>query len=124
MSPLAKLALTFACALAATIAAELPLAFAFFHPRGKAPVRTAAVVILMNTITNPALNLILAAVVGSFGKAVYPYAVAVGEISVVAAEAFILDRALDAAPRRAITASLALNAASFAAGIVLNKIFT
>lgn len=124
MSPLAKLALTFACALAATIAVELPLASAFFHPRGNAPARTAAVVILMNTITNPALNLILAAVVGSFGKAVYPYAVAVGEISVVAAEAFILDRALDAAPRRAITASLALNAASFAAGIVLNKIFT
>lgn len=122
MSAAAQILLTFAYALAATIAIELPLSFAFFHPPRFFARSTVPVVVLMNIVTNPALNLILSLLVGAFGRSVYVPAVAVGEIAVVAAEAMILAAALGLSRRRALAVSAVLNGASFALGLVLGAI--
>ena len=116
MSGTLALALPFLRALGITLAVELPLSLAFFHRPARAVPRALVTVFLMNVITNPTLNIMLAVVSRYFGYAAY---IAAGELAVFVAEAVMMRCDLDVTRRRALAASLTLNAASVAAGFIL-----
>ena len=115
MSGTLALALPFLRALGITLAVELPLSLAFFHR----PARAVPRAFLMNVITNPTLNIMLAVVSRYFGYAAYIAAAVAGELAVFVAEAVMMRCDLDVTRRRALAASLTLNAASVAAGFIL-----
>lgn len=119
MSGTLALALPFLRALGITLAVELPLSLVFFHRPARAVTYALVTVFLMNVITNPTLNIILAVVSRYYGYAAYIAAAVAGEIAVFVAEADIMRSVLDATRRRALAASIALNAASVAAGLIL-----
>ena len=119
MSGTLALALPFLRALGLTLAVELPLSLAFFHRPARAVPRALVTVFLMNVITNPTLNIMLAVVSRYFGYAAYIAAAVAGELAVFVAEAVMMRCDLDVTRRRALAASLTLNAASVAAGFIL-----
>jgi len=100
-------------ALSLTLAVELPLARAFFVKAGGL-----GAVLLANLLTNPALNLLLTLATGALGRAAYAPALAALECAAVLAEAGVFAALCGIGGKRALWMSLALNAASFAAGLL------
>lgn len=108
-------------ALALTLLIEIPLGLLlFFRSR-----RGAISLFLVNLLTNPLLNCIILLIFRIFpDMTVYYISVAVGEVCVVAGEAWLYRLLLPEIPlRRAIAASLVLNALSYSTGLILNALF-
>jgi hypothetical protein len=106
--------------LGLTLAVELPVA-ALLGLRSR---RALSVVALVNLITNPLLTYLLAAAARAGSWAVYPASgsvvlFVVGEVTVVFAEWRLLLWALGGARSRMLGISLAMNAASALAGILV-----
>ena len=75
--------------------------------------------VLCNLLTNPALNLFLAASVTVFGERSYYPVLIIGELAVVFVEAIVYMYICGFKMRKSILLSALLNALSFAAGILI-----
>ena len=112
-SALGSTALTLATALALTLLIEVPVAWL----RGLKGRRALGAVVLVNVITNPAINYVLLVVGRLASNRVYWVAVAVLEVLVVLAEWRLLLWVLGGSPRRLLVTSALMNAASFTVGL-------
>lgn len=108
-------------ALGLTLAIELPVCLLFFRKTRRLCLRSAAVCLLMNLITNPLLNLILLLTYRASGGSITAYYIALPllEAAAVAAEAFILHVTVEDSRRRALCVSLILNCFSFFIGLAV-----
>ena len=79
--------------------------------------------LLCNILTNPALNLIVIAMVGYFGVKYYYALVIPLEIAVFFIEAAAYRAVCGYSARRAAVASLSANGISFCAGLAINAVF-
>jgi hypothetical protein len=114
---MAEALLSLGRALLLTVAVEAPAAWLC----GLRSWRGQGVLLLVNIITNPTLNLILAALELTGAHAVrspFDPALMALECVVVIAEALMLKAALTLPPKKAFLIALAANAASYLAGVV------
>lgn len=109
---------SFASALLLTIAVEAPVAFLL----GLRTWHEQAILLLINVITNPLLNLLINALAFSGAyvvKSPFDAVLITLEIIVIAAEALLLKTALRRSLARAAVISLAANTASWLAGALI-----
>jgi len=104
-------------ALALTVVIECGLSFLFRIKGLLYPV------LLVNLLTNPALNLIVLWAFSRFGPGSYWPVVAPLEVAVVFAEAWLLRLMLHLPYKKILLISLCLNGASFCAGVIINGCF-
>lgn len=120
LQPLGDIAMRLSRALALTIAVELPVA-ALLGLRSR---RAMAAVALVSVVTNPPLNLALFALAlasPAFAEDTVGYWIAVAtlEVAAVLAEWRLLLWVLGGSSRRMLGVSVAMNVASFGAGLAL-----
>ena len=77
--------------------------------------------LLCNLLTNPAMNLVLAASLGLFGEGAYYPALAVAELAVVFVEAAVYNYIIGFGIKKSIMLSAFLNALSLSAGLLMSQ---